>query len=353
MSQEGTVMSLETKDRGFAIRKDVSEKDGQHVQLDLDIASTHAAESIVTIEESVPPGTEHSQIGFLPDHEPVEWDLADDGTLLLSARLEPEGSRRIIYGLRDIEPSEADPLGNEPRVVEVGGPAAEETAESDEGEAQQSAAEAAAAAADESEGDQGTALETPLDEETAEAIAEAIEPHIDVGSAGGPDKDPVTETKVSQLQEDVADMRAYLPAFEEFLGETGRADDILTELDNIKSRLNDLEDGPDDLVETVEDVDDRLATIEERVAGIDTWRAAVADATQPPQDLPAGTDDDAESDDDQGEAADEDAAADEAEGDAEAEGDTDDQVEEGDAQEAAEAGEDADDGGEDAAEDEA
>jgi len=321
MSQEGTVMSLETKERGFAIRKDVSEKDGQHVQLDLDIASTHAAESIVTIEESVPPGTEHSQIGFLPDHEPVEWDLADDGTLLLSARLEPEGSRRIIYGLRDIEPSEADPLGNEPRVVEVGGPAAEEAAASADSEAQQSAAEAAAAAAEEdTEGGEVAAIEPPLDEETAEAIAEAVEPHLDGDTGGGPDTDPVTETKVSQLQEDVADMRAYLPAFEEFLGETGRADDILTELDNIKSRIEDLEDGPDDLVETVEDVDDRLATIEERVAGIDTWRAAVADAAQPPQDLPSSEDVDTESDGEGGDA--EANAGEDSEAEAEAETET-------------------------------
>ncbi|MEF8855728.1 MAG: hypothetical protein V5A24_09615, partial [Haloarculaceae archaeon] len=282
MSQEGTVISLETEDRGFTIKKDVSEKEGQHVQIDLVITSTHKADSVVTIEESLPPGTEHSQIGFLPDHEPVEWDLADDGTLLLSARLPPEGARRIIYGLRAIEPSEADPLGEEPRVVNIGGPSAEQSGEGGDAEAAEGEAEASG-----EEASEGVAIETPIDEETAESIAEAIEPHLETGSL---DNDPVTKTKVSQLQEDVADMRAYLPAFEEFLGETGRADDIQTELDNLNSRIDDLEDGPDELGDSIEAMEDRLATIEDRLAGIEAWRGAIAAASQAPESVPAEDD---------------------------------------------------------------
>ena len=330
MAQDGTVMSLETEDRGFAISKEVAEKDGEHVQLDLEITSSYDVESIVTVAESVPPGTAHSQIGFLPNHEPQEWDLSEDGTLLLTARLVPEGTRQIIYGLREIEPAEADPLGNEPRVAEIGGPAAEvapeaEPAPADEGTdaaddgadaepPEPTAVDASGASAAETDGGAGATEEataddasvaTPLDDETAEQVAAAIEPHLDVGR----DTDPVTETKLSQLQEDVADMRAYLPAFEDFLGETGRADDILTELDSIQVRLDDLEDGTDEDVEaaiadvesTVDEVQDtvgevqetvdavqerfddveaELAELGETVSGLEQWRQGVAEASK-------------------------------------------------------------------------
>jgi archaellum component FlaC len=299
MAQDGTVMSLDTSDRGFGLRKEVAEKDGEHVQLDLEITSTYDSESVVTVEESVPPGTDHSQIGFLPNHEPEEWDLSDDGTLLLTARLVPDGTREIIYGLREIEPAEADPLGNEPRVVDVGGPAAEAVPEPDRepgvdaapADAGPGAGGDVAASGAETDGGAGAesaaeTLATPLDEETAADLATAIEPHLDVGAG----EDPVTETKLSQLQEDVADMRAYLPAFEEFLGESGRADDILSELEAIneqvqdlealENRIEELEGGPEDLQATIDDVEERLTSIEETVATVDERSEAVDERLQ-------------------------------------------------------------------------
>jgi uncharacterized coiled-coil protein SlyX len=342
MASEGTLLSLETADRGFTITKEISEKDGEHVQIDLEITSAHDAESVVTVEETVPEDIDQSQIGFLPNHEPQEWDVTADGRLALTARLVADGTRQIIYGLRDLDRGDADALGHEPRVAEIGGPAGEEVEAVPAAEAEQPAAEPvsipgdgvgdadpdadddtttaadagangenaaetdggagaseeAAAAADLSsdasaggDRDGDGSLAATLDDEQAAELAALLEPHL----GDGEDADPVTETKLSQLQDDVADIRSYLPAFEDFLGETGRADDILTELDTVDERLADLEDGPEDVEETIADVEDRLAGIEEAVEGmeeryedlavrlesLEAWREDVAAASDP------------------------------------------------------------------------
>lgn len=311
MSPDGTGKTLETTDSGFSIAKEISREGGEHIQIDLGITSTHGQAATVDVQESVPAGIDQSQIGFLPTHEPSEWAL-DEGTLTLQIRLEGDGSREIIYGLRDIEPEEAEPLATEPRVVAVGGPAGETVdvdpdapagpaAEPADGEGPAEGAGAADGGSEPpAEPDAGTepvrspaneavaALEPPLNEEAAAQLAEAIAPHLD-----GVGADAVTETKLAQLQEDVADVRAYLPAFEEFLGENGRASDIAETLDDLRDRLDRMEESPEDLEDTLADLEERVAELEavtggleedladvaDRLATVEDWRADIAEVS--------------------------------------------------------------------------
>ncbi len=318
MSSDGAVEALEVEDSGFEITKQLSGDNGGHIQVDLEITSTHDDQATVDVVETVPPGTDQSQVGFMPNHEPSEWNVSDDGTLVLQARLMAEGSREIIYGLRDIDPEDAEPLANEPRVVAVGGPVGETVdAEADvdaepvaaatgddadaaddagpadaEPEAARDAGESSAdATADGARAEETGDLDVPLDEETAAALASQLEPHLDSGGT----TDAVTETKVTQLQEDVGEVRTYLPALEEFLGETGRANDIAEDLQDIQDRLGRMEDSPEELEAHVERIDDRLASIEETVEDVDErfeavfdrvdelegWRGEVAAASRP------------------------------------------------------------------------
>ncbi|MHB9287640.1 hypothetical protein ACKVMT_11455 [Halobacteriales archaeon Cl-PHB] len=302
MSSDGAIDALEIEDSGFVVTKQLSGDNGGHIQVDLEIESTHDDQATVDVVEQVPAGTSQSQVGFMPNHEPSEWDVTDDGKLVLQARLMGEGSRQIIYGLRDIDPDEAEPLASEPRVIAVGGPVGDAI----DVDADVQPATAAAAAGVEAEADGGAsedasddpapvaeepnttanppaaeepattddaALEVPLDDETAAQLAEQLEPHLD----GGGTTDAVTETKLTQLQEDVGEVRTYLPALEEFLGETGRANDIADDLQDIQDRLGKMEDSPQELEENVEAVAERLDRIEETVDGIDERFEAVLD----------------------------------------------------------------------------
>jgi hypothetical protein len=317
MSADSAVDSLETSDSGFVITKQLSRPDGEHIQVDLEITSTHDEQSTVEIEETVPPNTDQSQVGFLPDNEPREWSLTEDGRLRLQARLVAEGTRQIVYGVRDVADDELEALATEPRVVAVGGPAGiDQEIETEEptpaatgdeptDDAAAYGAGETVAETPETSGSDGTVkLELPLDDETAATLADQLEPHLDAGG----EMDAVTETKLSQLQEDVADMRAYLPAFEEFLGETGRADDILDRLDDLQEQVEEGDDVPEGLAATIEDVEAQLESLDEtaedlesqlddvtdRLAALEDWRGAIAAASQPDESAAAPAEDETE-----------------------------------------------------------
>jgi soluble cytochrome b562 len=315
MSSDSTVQALEIADSGFTITKEISRKGGEHIQVDLEITSTHDKQATVDLVEAVPAGTDQSQVGFMTGSEPSEWDLTEDGHLRLQSRLVAQGTRQIVYGIRDIENTELEVLAEETQIIGVGGPVGEAvdveaeldpTLADDEG-ADMSADDAptdvdeaagqpepseARADGDSTAVDAGSrgAIGETLDDAAAEALAEQLAPHLEEEM----ELDAVTETKIAQLQEDVADMRGYLPAFEEFLGETGRAQDILDELDELRAAVDEVDDTPDDLEDTIETIDGRLASIEEtagefddqleevlaRLEDLESWRADIAAASQ-------------------------------------------------------------------------
>lgn len=310
MSTEKSVKTLEMTEKGFTITKDISRRNGEHIQVELEITSRHEEKTSVDLAEQLPPGTDPAQIGFLPDNEPDEWRTTDPDILLLQARLVPEGTRRIVYGVQEVEGDEVEAMIEEPQITAVGGADSEASApETDEatgasGTGEQTEADGEGESERETESEETTTetqseematqqsnapFELPLDEETAEALASELEPHLEHGET-----DPVTETKLTQLQEDVGDMRTYLPAFEEFLGEAGRAEDITDRLDELQEEVEGMEELPDEFDETIERIegdideitdtaerlDEQLEIIEERLGELEEWREDIAAASQ-------------------------------------------------------------------------
>ena len=316
MSADSTIEALEVMDRGFTITKQVSRKGGEHIQINLEITSTHDDQSTIDIEETVPDGTDQSQIGFLPDKEPDEWAVTDDGTLIFTANLVAGGTRQIVYGVKDIDDDNIDVLASEPELTAISGPVTEaieeeygdeeddpedapaDTAEDAPADTHADADAPAAAAATGTDGGQAEAvgadgtgtIELPLDDDSAAALADQLAPHLSES-----EMDAVTETKLSQLQDDVADIRAYLPAFEEFLGDAGRADDIVEELEELREEIAAVEGVPEGLEETIDGMEAQLESIEEtaqqqeelleevtdRLDNLEGWREDIATASSP------------------------------------------------------------------------
>lgn len=317
MSTEKPVKTLEMTDGGFTITKEISRRNGEHVQVDLEITSRHEEKTSVDLAEQLPPETNPEQIGFLPDNEPDEWRTTDPDILLLQARLVPEGTRRIVYGVQEVEGDQVEAMLAEPQITAVGGADSEATPpevtdqsgaagpDSDAADSPEPDSEAESAKEDavpepgdssESETQQTTTeggtdgtFELPLDDETAEALASELQPYLEPGET-----DPVTETKLTQLQEDVADVRTYLPAFEEFLGEAGRADDITDQLTDLQEQVASVEELPDefdesieriesqvdDVADTAQRLDEKLEIIEKRLGDLEEWREDIAAASQ-------------------------------------------------------------------------
>jgi hypothetical protein len=315
MSTEKPVKTLEMTERGFTITKEISRRNGEHIQVELEITSRHDEKTSVDLAEQLPPGTDSVQIGFLPDNEPDEWRTTDPDILLLQAKLISEGTRHIVYGVQEVEGDEVEPMMEKPQITAVGGADTEASAPETEQDPEETAepepepeatdetpsqaemsTESAEPPEDDTETDEPSeetegseSFDLPLDEEMAEALAEELEPHLDNGKT-----DAVTETKLTQLQEDVAEVRTYLPAFKEFLGEAGRADDITEQLEALQKEVEGMDELPDEFDETIDRIegqvddvadtaqrlDEQLGLIEERLGQLEEWREDIAVASQ-------------------------------------------------------------------------
>lgn len=338
MSTDGIQEQFETTDSGFTLTKEILEKEG-HIQVDIEVTSLHDDKGTVDVKESIPAGTDSSEVGFMPGGEPDEWEVDENGNVVFTSWLVPQGTREVTYGVKNVAPDEAETLTGEPRVVAVRGPAGENfeaetepTAEPADGEsgttgdsrqereqneseadddptsehetepstgsneqapdtsagANQEPTEGPAAATDDGAAGEGSQaanpdggevtdatgnVKPPLSEETAQALARELKPHLqELGDTGA-----VVETKLTQLQEDVGDVRTYLPALEEFLGETGTADDIAETLERLEQRIDEMDDVPEELDDRLDDIDDRLASVEELAGNVDSELDAICD----------------------------------------------------------------------------
>jgi hypothetical protein len=325
MAAGGTATEIELQDEDFTINKEIS-TDGEHIQVDIDVNTTYDEVVTVSIEEQLPEGTTASQVGFLPNKAPHDSQITEDDTFHLDIRAIPQRAQRVVYGLKDITTEEAEALSTEPRILEVRSPSGEviddredkpevktDTADEEGGvpaadhpeetvQETTSEEETAVAEAEPTDGEteqvsadeetqaarttDGQGVDAALDDETLDEIAERVESRIEL--------DAVTETKLSQLQGDVADVRAYLPALEEFLGEAGRADEIVDELEAMREQAEKLEDMPEEVDEriatvdeqieslqsTADDLESQLETVNEQIEELQAWRENIAGVSE-------------------------------------------------------------------------
>lgn len=140
-------------------------------------------------------------------------------------------------------------------------------------------------------GDVAAALAAQIREgQVAERDLQALREALDVEAAGS------TEARLSRLQQDVSDLRAYTDALEAFLDENGEARTLLRELrdeiDRLERRMqatdertreavqraDSVDEELDDLAADVREVDDTVSTVEDRLdTDLDEVETGLAD----------------------------------------------------------------------------
>ncbi|WP_302080375.1 hypothetical protein [Salinibaculum rarum] len=211
--------------------------------------------------------------GEVPGLEDEDESTDEDiGTLDLKDPNEAQGETRVTDDSSDDEP--------------------EESATEDSSDSTDDSAETAAATIDGESVVSAMAAEirqndVPLDD--LKLVQRAIDKLADRD-----DTDGVHDARVEKLQSDVADLRAYTDALEEFLEESGTGDQLIQDfesqlesfdqtLDDVQSELSetnttvsevrtemdDVNDDVESMGETVDDLEQSLATVEENVAEIE------------------------------------------------------------------------------------
>lgn len=90
---------------------------------------------------------------------------------------------------------------------------------------------------------------------------------------GVSDDDGSTDARIQQLQSELADLRAYTGALEEFLDENGDGqrivEDVQDRVDDVESGLEDVRDDVDDVAEDVESLSDEVTEVRESAEAVD------------------------------------------------------------------------------------
>lgn len=85
--------------------------------------------------------------------------------------------------------------------------------------------------------------------------------------------DGSTDARIQQLQSELADLRAYTNALEEFLDENGDGqrivEDVQDRVDDVESGLEDVRDAVDDVAEEVESLSDEVTEVRESLEAVD------------------------------------------------------------------------------------
>lgn len=316
---------------GVTITKYFDEEEFHFPSMVLEFDSHRNEEVDIRVEEEKPAGISIENIGFHPAHGADYWSIEDD-TLVFEYPLAANTEYRTVYALRTKGPDEARGMFAEPSVIDVTPPLPEtgevepasgitrSASESPYGEDGADAADVAAEIPEESDVSEPGVGEPDVGEpETAGPDVGESEMELDLDEPeSGAGEEPETETVVEQLarelredaapeeslavveaqfgtatdssgsldarltqvQEDVANLRSYTNALEEFLDEEGTAQEIL---DEFESRLDGFEGDVDRVEGSVDSLTDELQALREDVndfqGSLDSLSANYADLT--------------------------------------------------------------------------
>ncbi|WP_254830676.1 hypothetical protein [Haloglomus salinum] len=188
-------------------------------------------------------------------------------------------------------PAEASADDLESAIANVDEADTEAEDEETEGESEAAVDESTAARTAEAEHGNGTAEAVAVDdvaatlaaeirsgdvaEEDLETLSEALGTDIEAMSAEAELPGHV-EAKLDKLQSDVDEVVAYTGALEEFLDDTGTADDLLA----MRERFDDVEGSLERLEGTVSAVESDVTAVDERVDSIDDRVGSMAETTE-------------------------------------------------------------------------
>jgi outer membrane murein-binding lipoprotein Lpp len=297
---------------GITVTKRFEEDEFPVPAIAFEFASRREESVRVRLSDRVPNGVAVEDLGFHPEYGSQHWEI-DDGTITFERELEAGAEYTTVYGIRATGTDDIAQFLDEPALEEVDPPLPEGASAVENGVAPDGDIVDQVVPSedeltgreddreDEPDGDDmdvgdldlgdpttsgsvdgteaGAAVEVEdgvisalADEirsgdvpvEDLELVGRALEKVV--GDGGGS-----TDARVRQLQSEVADLRAYTNALEEFLDEEGTGEQLIeefeAELATFGDRLDEIESGIDANTATVEDfegtVDDLRSTVED------------------------------------------------------------------------------------------
>lgn len=316
-----TELSVVVRSDGVTVEKSYEPDDFPVPAIAFVIRSERDETVDVRLVDQVPEEAEPDDIGFHPKYGAEFWSV--EGEMIAFERSFEAGEEyTTVYGLRASETEDLESYLTEPELEDVDPPLpddevddSEESVEpldlSDPGEGDDSSTDDIEAALADVDDDSGGDVDTDASTVSAgggDIVAE-LAAAVRSGSVDDDDLETLrnalvegsgdsVDARIEQLQTDIADLRAYTNALEEFLDEEGEAQVVLDELrssiDDLRGevatvagraeensqRIGGVDDQVAELGETVDDIgglDDRIEDLVDQVADLEDDLGDVGD----------------------------------------------------------------------------
>jgi methyl-accepting chemotaxis protein len=280
----------------------------------------------VTMSDTVPEGIEVEDLGFHPEYGSEFWTI-DDDTITFERELDAEGEYTTVYGIRATGSDDVKQFLTEPTIEAVDPPLPEDEQsdpedvipdsdddvvkdaiagdgeipglEEEDGKSSDDEEDVATlelndpndsgGAASESGGQSTDTEQTASPSLDGESVTAALAAEIRQKNVSGEDLKLLRRAldvaaqedgggsdraRIAQIQDDIADLRAYTSALEEFLNENGTGaeliEDFEQQLDSFDSRLESVQSELDSNSQSVSKMGSELEEISETVDTVDS-----------------------------------------------------------------------------------
>ncbi|AEM56844.1 hypothetical protein HISP_06295 [Haloarcula hispanica N601] len=291
------------------------------------LTSRRSVPVTVRLVDTVPEDVAVEDLGFHPEYGSEYWDI-NENRIAFEKELEPEADYTTVYGIRATGTDDVEKFLTEPEIESVNPPLDEDEEDlvggGDEAVRDVIAGDADSVPGLEDDDDEDietldlsdpnnpdSSVEAPEESNAAPADSEVqsgavvatmaqeirdqnVSPEdvkllkraLDAVSEDNSDAGGVNDARIQRIQGDIADLRAYTDALEEFLEENGTGEDMIQEfgerLDSFEATLEDFEDEVqsatdaatsasdqvDDLSGDVESVEGQLDALEDDIEAV-------------------------------------------------------------------------------------
>jgi len=278
------------------------------------LTSRRSVPVTVRLVDTVPEDVAVEDLGFHPEYGSEYWDINED-RIAFEKELEPEADYTTVYGIRATGTDDVEKFLTEPEIENVDPPLDEDEEdlvgggddavrnviagdadsvpglEDDDDEdietldlsdpnnpdAGVEAPEESNAAPADSEVQSGAVVATMAQEIREQNVSpedvKLLKRALDAVSEDGNDIGGVNDARIQRIQSDIADLRAYTDALEEFLEENGTGADMIQEfgerLDSFEESLSGFEDEVQSATETATAASDQVDELSEEVEGVE------------------------------------------------------------------------------------
>ena len=278
------------------------------------LTSRRSVPVTVRLVDTVPENVAVEDLGFHPEYGSEYWDI-NENRIAFEKELEPEADYTTVYGIRATGTDDVEKFLTEPEIENVD-PPLDEDEEDLVGGDNEAVRDVIAGDADsvpglEEDGDEDietldlsdpnnpdASVEAPAESNAAPADSEVqsgavvatmaqeirdqnVSPEdvkllkraLDAVSEDDSDTGGVNEARIQRIQSDVADLRAYTDALEEFLEENGTGEDMIAEfgerLDSFETALENFQNEVQSATDTATSASDQVDELSEEVESVE------------------------------------------------------------------------------------